>query len=91
MAVIRNFDDPAIEQMISDFKATKCFMCGKILTFPFIMWFTSGGLIVFHPECSVDFLLAFSRDVYELKPRVDRNSCEHAPLTFKRIDMESEG
>lgn len=89
MAVIRNFDDPAIEQTISDFKATNCFVCGKRLTFPFIMWFAPGGLIVFHPECAVDFFLAFSRDVHELKPRVDRNSCEHVPLTFKRFGMES--
>ena len=82
MAVINNFDDPTEAMFIRDNKITHCFSCGKILTFPFIMWSAFGGSIAFHPECSVDFLLAFARDVHALKPRVDRNSCEHKPIDF---------
>lgn len=47
-----------------------CFSCGKALSYPAVMWSNHRGYAVWHQECAVSFLLAFSRDVWELERAV---------------------
>jgi hypothetical protein len=68
MSVVRQVgQNPELDSSIQSFTLPNCFLCGKPLTRPFVLWSGATGIIGLHPSCSGHFLLALARDVHELK------------------------
>lgn len=48
-------------------KIRNCFLCGKTLFYPMVVWHGAQGLICLHRWCATSFVLRLSRDCWEIE------------------------